>query len=114
MRAKFLADTSALARLTKPEVARVLEPLVIEGAVAISAIVNLEILRYTLGPADHQRAAANLLKLEKVGINDRITERALTVQAKLAQQSEHRGVKVPDLLIAAAAEAAGLVLLHYD
>lgn len=32
----------------------------------------------------------------------------------LAAESRHRGVKIADLLIAAAAEAADLVVLHYD
>ena len=32
----------------------------------------------------------------------------------LAFRSAQRGAKIADLLIAAAAEAAGLVVLHYD
>jgi predicted nucleic acid-binding protein len=39
--------------------------------------------------------------------------RARQVQRLLASRST-RGRKVPDLLIAAAAEQAGLTLLHYD
>jgi hypothetical protein len=39
--------------------------------------------------------------------------RARQVQRALASRSQ-RGRKIPDLLIAAAAEEAGLVLLHYD
>ncbi len=39
--------------------------------------------------------------------------RARQVQRLLASRSQ-RGRKVPDLLIAAAAEQAGLTLLHYD
>jgi hypothetical protein len=35
------------------------------------------------------------------------------VQRLLAERSQ-RGRKVPDLLVAAAAEAQGLVVLHYD
>ncbi len=40
--------------------------------------------------------------------------RTLEIQALLAERSQHRGVSVPDLLIAACAERAGLVVLHYD
>lgn len=40
--------------------------------------------------------------------------RAVAVQDLLAERSHQRGVKIADLLIAAAAEAAGLVVLHYD
>jgi len=36
------------------------------------------------------------------------------VQAALANESQHRGIKPADLLIAAAAECADLVVLHYD
>jgi predicted nucleic acid-binding protein len=35
------------------------------------------------------------------------------LQAELARSGHHR-VPIPDLIIAAAAEAAGLTLLHYD
>jgi len=39
---------------------------------------------------------------------------AVAVQDALVERSQHRGAKIADLLIAAAAEAAGLVVLHYD
>jgi predicted nucleic acid-binding protein len=32
----------------------------------------------------------------------------------LAERGTHRGAPVPDLIIAAAAERAGVTLLHYD
>ena len=38
----------------------------------------------------------------------------MEVQDALALRSQQRGAKIADLLIAAAAEAAGLVVLHYD
>jgi predicted nucleic acid-binding protein len=41
-------------------------------------------------------------------------ERAVEVQTALARKGQHRGLAIPDLLIAAAAEAAGLTVLHYD
>jgi len=40
--------------------------------------------------------------------------RARQVQIDLAAAGHQRGVKPADLLIAAAAEAAGLPILHYD
>jgi predicted nucleic acid-binding protein len=43
----------------------------------------------------------------------RHVERARQVQRVLASRSQ-RGRKIPDLLIAAAAEEAGLTVLHYD
>lgn len=113
MTARFLADTSALARMPKPAVADVVEPLVLDGSVAVSAVVLLEMLRYTRGPADHERLAGNLRGLPRVPTSDEVCLRALDIQRELAARSEHRGVKVPDLLIAAAAESAGLTVLHY-
>jgi predicted nucleic acid-binding protein len=43
-----------------------------------------------------------------------IETRAVEVQGFLARQGHHRAPSVPDLLIAATAELAGLVVLHYD
>ena len=41
-------------------------------------------------------------------------ERALEVQASLAEMSQHRSVSLPDLIVAACAEENGLTVLHYD
>jgi hypothetical protein len=41
-------------------------------------------------------------------------DRAIEVQALLADRGMHRGPAVPDLLVAAAAERAGLTVLHVD
>jgi len=43
-----------------------------------------------------------------------VLDRAMAVQDVLAERSQQRGAKIADLLIAAAAESAGLVILHYD
>jgi predicted nucleic acid-binding protein len=43
-----------------------------------------------------------------------VLDRAAEVQDALADRSQQRGAKIADLLIAAAAEAADLVVLHYD
>lgn len=50
----------------------------------------------------------------RVPVTDTVVDRALEVQSQLADQSQHRSVPLPDLLIAACAEAAGLTVLHYD
>ncbi len=114
MSPRYLADTSALVRMPKPPVAAVLEPLLVDGTVAVCIPVRLELLRFTRGPADHRRTASNLGGVPTVPTTAEVCQRALDVQGELAARSEHRGVKIPDLLIAAAAEAAGLTVLHYD
>jgi predicted nucleic acid-binding protein len=49
-----------------------------------------------------------------VTMDQAVLDRAVEVQDVLADRSQQRGAKIADLLIAAAAEAAGLVVLHYD
>jgi predicted nucleic acid-binding protein len=41
-------------------------------------------------------------------------QRAVEVQALLADQGRHRAPAIPDLLVAAVAERAGLTVLHLD
>lgn len=43
-----------------------------------------------------------------------IEDRALEVQVALASTGEHRAPSIPDLIIAATAELAGLAVLHVD
>jgi predicted nucleic acid-binding protein len=52
---RYLADTSALTRMPKPSVAGALEPPLLNGTVAVSAVVVLEMLRFTRSPADYRR-----------------------------------------------------------
>lgn len=47
-------------------------------------------------------------------ISPAIENRALEVQALLAERGQHRGPKVPDLIVAATAEYARLTVLHVD
>jgi predicted nucleic acid-binding protein len=113
--ATFLADKSALTRReTRPEVREALEPLLLAGEVATCGIVDLELLYSATSPATYVALAEALRGMPRVAVNDSAVERALEVQAKLAQRSRHRGVPLPDLLVAACAENAGLTVLHYD
>ena len=43
-----------------------------------------------------------------------IEDRALEILALLADQGQHRAPSIPDLIIAATAELAGLTVLHLD
>jgi predicted nucleic acid-binding protein len=49
-----------------------------------------------------------------VAMDQSLLDRSVGVQDANAERRQHRGVKIADLLIAAAAEVAGLVVLHYD
>jgi len=43
-----------------------------------------------------------------------IEDRAVEIQAVLADRGQHRAPSIPDLIIAATAELAGLTVLHLD
>ena len=111
----FLADKSALTRReTRPEVREVLEPLLISGEIATCGIVDLELL-YSARDRPTYRALVEALRgMPRVAVEDAVVSRALEVQAMLAERSQHRAVPLPDLLVAACAERAGLTVLHYD
>jgi predicted nucleic acid-binding protein len=110
----YLGDTSALARLTQPEVADRLDPLLEAGLVARCTPTDLESGFTSTSPSSH-RAMRRLRSVWPfVAIDQSVLDRAVEVQDVLAERSQQRGVKIADLLIAAAAEAAGLAVLHYD
>jgi predicted nucleic acid-binding protein len=52
--------------------------------------------------------------LPRVPVTDAAVDRALEVEGLVATRSQHRAVPLPDLLVAACAERAGLTVLHYD
>lgn len=113
--ATFLADKSALTRReTRPEVRDVLEPLLVAGEIATCGIVDLELL-YSARDRGTYRALVEALRgMPRASLEEDAVARALEVQAMLAERSQHRAVPLPDLLVAACAERAGLVVLHYD
>ncbi|HET7417604.1 MAG TPA: PIN domain nuclease [Solirubrobacterales bacterium] len=111
----FLADKSALTRQeTRAEVRDVLEPLLIAGEIATCGIVDLELLYSARDRATYRLLAEALRGMPRVAIDEATMNRALAVQAMMAERSQHRAVPLPDLLVAACAELAGLVVLHYD
>jgi predicted nucleic acid-binding protein len=113
--ARYLADKSALARISHPAVGERLGPLVESGLVATCSVVLLEVLFSARSPADYRRLRERFtLALELADMNQDALDRAVEVQALLAERSRHRGVALPDLMIAATAELHGLVVLHYD
>jgi predicted nucleic acid-binding protein len=111
----YLVDTSALTRQrTRPEVRTALEPLLLEGEVFTCGVVDLEILHGASSRAGYRAAARVLQGMPRAQLDERCVDRALEVQAVLAERSQHRAVPLQDLLIAACAERAELTVLHYD
>ena len=112
--ATHLADTSALARLHHDDVAARVTPMFIGGRIATCAVVDLEVLVSAGNAAEHEEMRLERRLLPRAPITELVLDRALEVQGELAVIGRHRGVSTSDLLIAAAAEGAGLTLLHYD
>lgn len=110
----YLGDTSALARLAHPAVAERLTPLLETGLVARCTPTDLEAGFSSTAPDAHRRMREVRATWPFVPMDQGVLDRAVEVQDALAERSEHRGAKIADLLIAAAAESAGLVVLHYD
>ncbi len=110
----YLADTSALARIGRAEIADRLNPLLEAGLVARCTPTDLEAGYSSASPAAHLQMRDERATWPFVPMNQDVLDRAVEVQDALAARSQQRGAKIADLLIAAAAEAAGLVVLHYD
>lgn len=108
-----LADTSVLTRLASPSVAAAIRPLLERGALARTSMTDLEI-GFSARNAKEWHALVDALDLcAPVAVQASYFERALEVQRALAGAGQ-RGRKIPDLLIAAAAERHSLTVLHYD
>lgn len=111
----FLADKSALARMPHPSVSAALGPLILVGDVATCGIVDLEVLFSARSHADFVRTRALRDRaFVRVPMGQADFDRAIETMEALARQGQHRAASLPDLLIAAVAERAGLCILHYD
>ncbi|MHB1785004.1 MAG: PIN domain-containing protein [Acidimicrobiales bacterium] len=110
----YLGDTSALARSARPEVAAKLSPLLESGLVARCTPTDLEAGFSSRSPASHRSMREARSAWPLIPMDQPVLDRAVAVQDMLAERGQQRGAKIADLLIAAAAEAAGLVVLHYD
>jgi predicted nucleic acid-binding protein len=109
----FLVDTSVLKRLRHPEVRVVLEPLANRGALGRPSICDLEIGYSARNAAEWDRLLGALEAFAPIDTTASHVRRALQVQRLLAERSQ-RGRKIPDLLVAAAAEELSVSVLHYD
>src|SRR5580704_15402170 len=108
-----LLDTSVIGRLGVPDVRVVVQQLADARQLDRAGITDLEVGYGSRNAREWDQDMADLSVFELVETSADHMRRARQVQRLLASRSQ-RGRKVPDLLIAAAAEAAGLTLLHYD
>jgi predicted nucleic acid-binding protein len=108
-----LAETSVLTRLSVAAVRGALQPFIDAVALARCTLTDLELGFSASSASDWDRLQAVLTTLTPVEVTPAVISRAKTVQRMLAAGGL-KGRKVPDLIIAAAAELAGLTVLHYD
>ncbi len=112
----WLIDKSAIGRLhlsaEAPEWAQRVE----RGLVRISTVTLLEVGFSARSAEDHRtlirRPPIAAMPIEY--LTPKIEDRAVEVQAALAERGQHRAPSIPDLVIAATAELAGLTVLHLD
>lgn len=109
----YLVDTSVLGRAHQDEVGTRLEELALNGQMWTCRLVDLEVVY-----GSRARDVADIIEerraLPSAPIDGSVMDRAVQVAGRLARSGQHRGAKPVDLVIAAAAEAAGLSVLHYD
>jgi hypothetical protein len=108
-----LLDTSVLTRLREPTVRKAIEPRVQLGQLARAGISDLEIGFSVRNAAEWDRLADAVEAFALLETSAEHVRRAKQVQRLLAAKHQ-RGRKLPDLLVAAAAESDGLTVVHYD
>ncbi len=112
----WLIDKSAYARLGRsPDTEQWLSRIQ-RGMLRISTVTRLEIgySFRTASEARYEAAAPPLSLLPVEYLTPAIEDRAVEVQLLLADRGHHRGPSIPDLLVAATAEKAGLTVLAVD
>lgn len=108
-----LVDTSVLTRVARPEVRTAIKSRAERSELARAGISDLEVGYSARSAAEWDRLAGALKMFDLIETTTEHVRRARQVQRLLASKHQ-RGRKVPDLLVAAAAEAEDLIVLHYD
>lgn len=110
-----LVDNSVLTRTAKAPVAARIEPMILSGTLAACSMTDLELLFSARNGEEHRARRDDLaLRFVRVPLDQRDFDRAVEVQGLLADKAQHRAASIPGLVVAAAAERAGLIVLHYD
>jgi predicted nucleic acid-binding protein len=112
----WLIDKSALVRLSASPDAAEWARRIERGLVRITTVTRLEVGYSARSGADLraglQQPPVSVMPVEY--LTPAIEDRAVEVLSLLADRGQHRAPSVPDLVIAAAAELAGLTVLHCD
>jgi predicted nucleic acid-binding protein len=109
----YLVDTSVLGRAQQELVGNRLEELARNGRLWTCRLVDLEVA-YGSRARDVSEVIAERRSLPRAPITPAVMDRSLRLAEMLSEAGHHRGAKPVDLVIAAAAEAAQVTILHYD
>ncbi len=112
----WLVDKSALVRLASSPDVDQWSNRISRGLVRVSTVTRLEVGFSARSGADLRDAAsrAPIASMPVEYLTPVTEDRAVEVQMLLADRGLHRGVSIPDVLVAATAEGGGLVVLHVD
>jgi len=112
----WLIDKSALVRLAASPDAAEWAARIEHGLVRITTVTRLE-TGYSARSGPDLRVGLQRPPLSSMPVEyltPAIEDRAVEVLALLADRGQHRAPSIRDLIIAAAAELAGLTVLHVD
>jgi len=112
----WLIDKSALVRLASSSDAAEWAARIERGLVRIATVTRLEV-GYSARSGPDLRAGLQRPPLVAMPVEYQtpaIEDRAVEVLTLLADRGQHRAPSIPDLIIAATAELAGLTVLHLD
>lgn len=112
----WLIDKSALVRLTASPDAAEWAGRVERRLVRIATVTRLEV-GYSARSGPEFRAGLRQPPLSSMPVEYQTPateDRAVEILALLADRGQHRAPSIPDLIIAATAELAGLTVLHLD
>jgi predicted nucleic acid-binding protein len=97
-----------------PELATWFNAAVEAGLVLVCDLVILELTRLAPNEGRAREIADRLVAFEAIPMPGELWSRARRTQLALAVNGDHRRVPPADLLLASAAEEAGVPLIHYD
>ena len=112
----WLIDKSALVRLTASPDAAEWAGRVERGLVRIANVTRLEV-GYSARSGPEFRTGLRQPPLSSMPVEYQTPateDRAVEILALLADRGQHRAPSIPDLIIVATAELAGLTVLHLD
>ena len=116
----YLADTSAwllAQRRDAPlELRKSFAELVSSGEIALCGPVQWELLHSSNNAAEFESRREDLDAIDMAPFANADWKRALDIGHELAKLggSLHRAPSMPDVMVAVAAERAGITVLHYD